>query len=45
MDQLFAERELLGARIDSGEITQEEANLQFAQLKTNLTEQARQRQQ
>jgi hypothetical protein len=45
MDQLFAERELLGAKIDRNEITQEDADLQLAQFKTNLIEQARQRQQ
>jgi hypothetical protein len=43
LDQLIAQRETLSAKIDRGEITQEEANFQLAQFKSGLVEQENQR--
>ena len=45
LDELMAERELLSAKIDRHELTQEEANLQMAQGTANLNEQLNRRRQ
>lgn len=45
LDELMAEREMLSAKIDQHNLSQEEANLQMAQFRANLVEQENQRRQ
>jgi hypothetical protein len=45
LDQMMAQREVLGAKLDRHELTKEEADLQFAQFKSGLVDQENQRRQ